>query len=210
MKKIIKYIITCVLLIIISILTYFVISNVVAKKNNTISSFFGFSVSYVPSESMEPTIEKGSTVLFKKDDYSNAKENDIIVYKNDELNIYVIHRIKYYENNKGFVMQGDNNKTVDTNKDGSILYVTQNNYVGKYLKTVSVFSINSTLSRTIIFILAILTTFFIMVTEIFSIIRNVKDNKKENNVKLDDKEKELLRKEILEELKKEMNNKDKK
>lgn len=210
MKKIIKYIITCVLLIIISILTYFVISNVVAKKNNTISSFFGFSVSYVPTESMEPTIEKGSTVLFKKDDYSNAKENDIIVYKNDELNIYVIHRIKYYENNKGFVMQGDNNKTVDTNKDGSILYVNQNNYVGKYLKTVSVFSINSTLSRTIIFILAILTTFFIMVTEIFSIIKNVKDNKKENNVKFDDKEKELLRKEILEELKKEMNNKDKK
>lgn len=210
MKKIIKYIITCVLLIIISILTYFVISNVVAKKNNTISSFFGFSVSYVPSESMEPTIEKGSTVLFKKDDFSNAKENDIIVYKNDELNIYVIHRIKYYENNKGFVMQGDNNKTVDTNKDGSILYVNQNNYVGKYLKTVSVFSINSTLSRTIIFILAILTTFFIMVTEIFSFIRNVKDNKKENNVKIDDKEKELLRKEILEELKKEMNNKDKK
>jgi large-conductance mechanosensitive channel len=107
-------------------------------------------------------------------------------------------------------MQGDNNKTVDTNKDGSILYVNQNNYVGKYLKTVSVFSINSTLSRTIIFILAILTTFFIMVTEIFSIIRNVKDDKKENNVKFDDKEKELLRKEILEELKKEMNNKDKK
>nr|MCR5787023.1 signal peptidase I [Acholeplasmatales bacterium] len=111
MKKTIKGIITVILLLIVSILTYFVVANVVATKNNTISSFFGYSISYVPTESMEPTISKGSTIMFKKGDIKDANAGDIIVYKNTEHNIYVIHRIYQEVEDNKFIMKGDNNLT---------------------------------------------------------------------------------------------------
>ncbi len=208
MKKTIKGIITVILLLIVSILTYFVVANVVATKNNTISSFFGYSISYVPTESMEPTISKGSTIMFKKCDIKDANAGDIIVYKNTEHNIYVIHRIYQEVEDNKFIMKGDNNLTYDTYSNGDTYYVTSDNYIGKYVKTVSAFSINSTLSRSVIFVLALLTTAFIFLSEGLTIFKTIKSNKNENRQELNDKEKEELKKELLEELKKEMADKD--
>jgi len=211
LKKGIKIGISSVLVVIIIILSYFIIANVVATKNNTISSFFGYSISYVPTESMEPNISKGSTIMFEQNTkYEDLNSGDIIVYRNEERNIYVIHRIKSGDITTGFIMQGDNNPTFDTNIDGTPLLVTSNNYIGKYVTTITAFSINSGFSRTIILIVCILIFVFIFLSEAISIVKLKKENDKEKNTKEELDEKEKLRQELLEELKEEMKNQDKK
>ena len=208
MKKIIRNIIAAFLGLIIVILGYFVIANIVATKNNTIASFFGYSITYVPTESMEPTIKTNSTIMFEKNTkYDDLKVGDIIVYHNDETNMYIIHRIKEQTNN-GFIMQGDNNPIPDYYKNsGSYYYVTKDNYIGKYITTVTAFSINSTFARTTIFIISVFIFITICATEIVSIAKNIKkDDKKEELISDIDKEK--LKQEVLEELKKELDNKE--
>ena len=142
MKKIIRNIIASFLGLIIVILGYFVIANIVATKNNTIASFFGYSITYVPTESMEPTIKTNSTIMFEKNTkYDDLKVGDIIVYHNDETNMYIIHRIKE-ETNSGFIMQGDNNpipdrkSVVTENVYGKVLFVIPKlGYIQTYLSS---------------------------------------------------------------------------
>ncbi len=178
-------------------LSYFVISSIIAKKNNTISSFFGYSIAYVPTDSMEPTIDAGSMIIFEDYDYSDVEVGDIIVYYNSELSKYIIHRV-YSQTDDGFIMLGDNNDgVVDTYNDGDIFYVTSENFVGLYLTTVMSFSINSYLSRTLIFSISILISLMIIFSEVFSVVKSKKKNK-ENSVNYDE-----LRKEVIAEIKQE-------
>jgi signal peptidase I len=211
LKKVIKYVISAILIVIIAILAYFVTSSIIAQSNNTISQFFGYSIANVPTESMEPTIEKGSTIIFEqKTSYSDLKADDIVVYHSSEKDMYIIHRIISGDTESGFVVQGDNNPTYDTNSDGSTYYLTQSDYIGKYIKTVTVFSINSTLSKGLIFTCCIVVFIIIIASELLNIAR-LKDSKKDKTIKDNESselsiDKEALRKELLEELKKEMNN----
>lgn len=206
MKKHIKRFISALLVLIIVILGYFVIANVVATKDNTIASFFGYSISYVPTNSMEPTIKTASTIMFEQNtSYDELKTGDIIVYHNDETNMYIIHRIKNVDSN-GFIMQGDNNPGPDYYlQSTNYYYVTEDNYVGKYVCTVSAFSLSSVFSRTLVFILAIIIFILIFVTEAINIIKtiNTKDKPKDDEI-----DKEALKKEVLEELKRELENKE--
>ncbi len=200
-KKIIKYSISAILLVIIILLSYFVTSSVVARSQNTISSFFGYSIAYVPTNSMYPTIEEGSTIIFSQsEDYENLNVGDIVIYKNTEKDMFIVHRIKSGNTTDGFVMQGDNNSSVDTNSDGTTLLVTADNYVGKYIKTVTVFSINSGLSRTLIFLVSILVFVFIIASEAINI-KNIRAKSKEEEKEIDQ---EALKRELLEEIKNEM------
>lgn len=204
-KTIVKRILSVFFGIIVVILGYFIIANIVAAKNNTISSFFGYSISYVPTNSMEPTISHGSSVMFEKNTkYEDIHQNDIIVYKNEELNIYVIHKV-YEKTSLGLVMKGDNNPIIDYKQDGTILYVTSENYVGKYVTTISAFSIETPFARTLILIISLLAFGFIISSEAFAIYKAKKEEKEE--LSQDDKDK--LKKELLEELKNEMKNEDK-
>lgn len=202
MKRIIKYIISALLSIVILILLYFIIANVVATKNNSIAKFFGYSISYVPTNSMEPTINANSTIIFDQDyKYDDLNKGDIIVYFNDEENIYVIHRI-VDKTELGFVTKGDNNSICDYSKEtNDYYYITSANYVGKYTKTITAFSLNSSLSRFLVIVLIVTSFGFIVVSEIFSIKKTVRQSEKD-----DDKEK--LKQELIEEIKQELNNKD--
>ena len=197
MKKIIKGIISAILSLVIIILVYFIVANIVATKNNSIASFFGYSISYVPTASMEPTIESNSTIIFDQDyNYDKLSVGDIIVYYNDENNIYVIHRI-VKNTESGFVTKGDNNSIEDFKNDSSdYYYITKSNYVGKYKTTINVFRLDSTFSRIMVLILIVSSFGFIVISEVFSI----KSIKKNSN----DEDKEELRKELLEEIKKEI------
>ncbi len=202
MKRIIKYIISALLSIVILILLYFIIANVVATKNNSIAKFFGYSISYVPTNSMEPTINANSTIIFDQDyKYDDLNKGDIIVYFNDEENIYVIHRI-VDKTELGFVTKGDNNSICDYSKEtNDYYYITSANYVGKYTKTITAFSLNSSLSRFLVIVLIVTSFGFIVVSEVFSIKKTVRQSEKD-----DDKEK--LKQELIEEIKQELNNKD--
>ncbi len=200
-KKIIKYSISCLLIVIIILLSYFVTSSVIARSQNTISSFFGYSIAYVPTNSMYPTIEEGSTIIFSQsEDYNSLNVGDIVIYKNTEEDIFVVHRIKSGNTTDGFVMQGDNNSSEDTNKDGTTLLLTTENYVGKYIKTVTVFSINSSVSRTLIFMCSIFIFVFIIASEAVNI-KHIRKEKHEEDKVIDEDE---LKKELLEEIKKEL------
>lgn len=201
MKKICKGIISAILSVIIIILAYFIVANIIATKNNSIASFFGYSISYVPTPSMEPTIESNSTIIFDQDySYDNLNVGDIIVYKNTDENIYVIHRI-ISKTDYGFVTQGDNNSIPDYKKDSSeYYYITEFNYIGKYKTTVTIFSLNSPLSKVLVFILIFSSFGFIVVSEIFGLKNITKKENKEN----EEISKEELKKELLEEIKKEI------
>lgn len=204
MKKICKGIISAILSVIIIILAYFIVANIIATKNNSIASFFGYSISYVPTPSMEPTIESNSTIIFDQDySYDNLNVGDIIVYKNTDENIYVIHRI-ISKTDYGFVTQGDNNSIPDYKKDSSeYYYITESNYIGKYKTTVTIFSLNSPLSKVLVFILIFSSFGFIVVSEIFGLKNITKKENKEN----EEISKEELKKELLEEIKKEIEEK---
>ena len=54
--------------------------------------FFGYSVSYVPTESMEPTINAGDYVLFKATTFEEVNVDDIIIYRSN-TGRFIIHRI---------------------------------------------------------------------------------------------------------------------
>lgn len=204
MKKICKGIISAILSVIIIILAYFIVANIIATKNNSIASFFGYSISYVPTPSMEPTIESNSTIIFDQDySYDDLNVGDIIVYRNTDENIYVIHRI-ISKTEYGFVTQGDNNSIPDYKKDSSeYYYITESNYVGKYKTTVTIFSLNSPLSKVLVFILIFSSFGFIVVSEIFGLKNIAKKDSKEN----EEISKEELKKELLEEIKKEIEEK---
>jgi len=204
MKKICKGIISAILSVIIIILAYFIVANIIATKNNSIASFFGYSISYVPTPSMEPTIESNSTIIFDQDySYDDLNVGDIIVYRNIDENIYVIHRI-ISKTEYGFVTQGDNNSIPDYKKDSSeYYYITESNYVGKYKTTVTIFSLNSPLSKVLVFILIFSSFGFIVVSEIFGLKNIAKKDSKEN----EEISKEELKKELLEEIKKEIEEK---
>lgn len=205
-KQIIKRVITAILILIVFVLGYFVVANVVATTNNSIASFFGYSISYVPTESMEPYISSGSTIMFEqKTSYSELETGDVIVYYNDETNMYVIHRIKS-KTEYGFVMQGDNNSVPDYYQGTTdYYYVTEDNYVGKYVCTVSAFSLSSSFARNVVFILAIFVFLFIVVSEVFTITKALDSKKKKNN--FNEIDKETLKEEVLKELKEELNKK---
>ncbi len=207
LKKIIKYSITAILSLIIILLVYFVSSSIVAQANNTISNFFGYSIAYVPTNSMSPTIEGGSTILFEqKTDYNSLKTGDIVIYHSDEKNMYIVHRIVSGNTEDGFVMQGDNNSVCDTNSDGTLFLLTSSTYIGKYIKTVTVFSINSGISKTLIFISCMIILVLIIASEMLSIMRH--KDKEENKTKEIDEE-EVKRK-LIEEIKNELKDSNKK
>lgn len=80
------------------------------KKN-----FLGFSLDYVMSESMEPTIMTGDFVITKKVDFEDVEVGDIIVYRHTYENgkyAAIIHRVIEKTDNY-LVTKGDNNKVKD-------------------------------------------------------------------------------------------------
>jgi len=87
--------------------------------------------SAIVSNSMKPNISRGDIVLIQKVDPNTLKEQDVILYSLD--NIQVFHRIvkiKYVQGVKQFTMKGDNNKYEDP-KPVSIEQI-----VGKHIATI--------------------------------------------------------------------------
>lgn len=83
----------------------------------------------VVSESMSPTIKKGTIAIIDKEDISNIEIDDIICYISAKNKSNIIHRVvdKQLDENNQIVLtvQGDNNRLPDNE------VVTQHNYVGK-------------------------------------------------------------------------------
>ena len=138
--KIIKRSVTVLLVGILVLLIGVLITNTFALSKNQLSSFFGYTISYVPTESMEPAIRAGETVLIKKGGFEKTQVGDIIVYKNNEENKYIIHRVTRILEDGTLRVKGDNDYT--NPKEDNVI-ITKDNYYGKYVSTVNFLNLKS-------------------------------------------------------------------
>jgi len=217
-KNIILYVLSMLALV---FCIYIVSSVIVANAQRRPPRIFGLSISYVPTESMEPVINSGDYVLFRQASYNEIKVNDIIVYYNEPQNKYIIHRVvaKYVdgvveskidgydsminlvetEEKNYLVTKGDNNGNV-TDK----IAVTNKLVYGKYLTVIGFMSIFSKgINQSFIYFILIAIFIVMIVMQTISIIikKKADEAKKENENKELEKQKMLeeLRQEILEE-----------
>lgn len=187
-KQIIGYIVSmlCILLCL-----YITIEVIVANTENRPPRVFGLSTSYVPTESMEPTISKNSYIMFSYATFDSVDEGDIIVYHNDEDNIFVVHRVVDKNNETGVIItKGDNNPIEDPleiTKEKNMVY-------GKYLTTLGFMAIFSGgINQNLIFFILIIIFVIMLGMQIFSMFIKGKTEKLK-----EDKEakKALLREEL--------------
>ena len=77
-KKITSIVVSCLTGLIVLMVIYMLACNVIAMQRERPVQIFGYSYSYVPTESMEPTIKKGDSVIFKDISYISCEVGDII------------------------------------------------------------------------------------------------------------------------------------
>lgn len=187
-KQVIGYIVSmlCILLCL-----YITIEVIVANTNQRPPRIFGLSVSYVPTESMEPTIKSDSYIMFSYATFDSVGEGDVVVYHNDEEGIFVVHRIISKDETSGIIItKGDNNLVEDNvqiTKEKNMIY-------GKFLTTVGFMSIFSGgINQNIIFVILIFIFLIMLGMQIFSMfIKGKTESLKEEK----EKKKELLREEM--------------
>lgn len=201
--KIIKRSVTVLLVGILVLLIGVLITNTVALSKNQLSSFFGYTISYVPTESMEPAIRAGETVLIKKGGFEKIQVGDIIIYKNNEENKYIIHRVTRILEDGTLRVKGDNEYT---NPSEDNVIITKDNYYGKYVSTVNFLNLKSLVkNKSFILPICILIYLIAVVSEGISIAKRIKAKNEEklkalNNTKsMDD-----IKAELLEEIKAEL------
>ena len=75
---------------------------------------FGFSPYYVLTESMEPTIPRGSMVYAKPVAFEDIKTGDVLVFQNKTYNKNFVHRVvRISENQQWIFTKGDANNIED-------------------------------------------------------------------------------------------------
>ena len=78
-----------------------------------ISGIFRYQMISIGSNSMNPVIQRGDTIIFDKE-YKKVKKGDILVFSND--GVIVVHRVIEIKNNGGKIYyrtKGDNNRVAD-------------------------------------------------------------------------------------------------
>lgn len=188
--RIVSYIISILCLVLCIFITVEVI---IANHEERPPKVFGLSVSYVPTESMEPTINAGEYVMYSQTSFDDVEVGNIIVYKSS-TGMYIIHRV--IEKCDGYLItKGDNNTVQDKE------YVTPDMVYGKYVMTIKLLSIFSGgISKNLIYFILIFIFVAMIGMQIISIVVKSKTEKIKKNT--EDERKlmiELLKKEILEE-----------
>lgn len=81
------------------------------KTSDKATSFFGYKLFIITSESMEPTFDVDDIIFVKEtNDYENG---DIITFKTGNTDIPTTHRIVEVYDENTFLTQGDNNSFTD-------------------------------------------------------------------------------------------------
>lgn len=183
---------------------YITIEVIVANSNNRPPKIFNVSVSYVPTESMEPTIGACTYVVFtginpdnvktgSGDVYANHenRNGDIIVFYNQKEDKYIIHRVVGIEedsNGRYFITWGDNNLVMDE------LKVRDSMVYGKYVTTLGFMSIFSGGVNTNVIFFILVGIFVIMIA--MQVVQMLLKSKTESVKKKTQLDKEALREEL--------------
>ncbi|MCR5647090.1 MAG: signal peptidase I [Acholeplasmatales bacterium] len=207
-SSIIGYIVSILCLL---LCLYITIEVIVANSNNRPPRIFNLSVSYVPTDSMEPTINAGGYVLFAGTNVDNIKagsgsvgENhtnkngDIIVFYNQSEDKYIIHRVVGIEEDsqgRYFITWGDHNPVMDE------LKVRDSMVYGKYVTTLGFMSIFSGGVNTNLIFFILVGIFVIMIAmQVVQMLLKSKTDSVKKKTQLDKEAlREELKKQILEE-----------
>ena len=215
-KKLIFSIIGYVISFLCLILCIYIVTEVlVANNNKRPPRIFNLSVSYIPTGSMEPTIHKGSYVLFTKTGYNSTKIDDIIVYYSSEESKYIIHRVigivkngELYGDSRYETYYDSVDKTIDhlickgdANALADKVNVTKDILYGRYLTELKFMQIFSGgINSNIIFIVILVIFFLVIGMQISQIILKQKaDKAKEDAEKAKEDMLSELRRQVLEE-----------
>lgn len=117
MKKILKFLnpLNIIFLLVLFVFVYTIGTVVANDMDWTKRNFFGYSLSFVMSESMEPTLMTGDFVLTKDITFDEVEVGDIVVYRHDyEDGNYksIVHRV-VEKNEDHLIFKGDNNEAED-------------------------------------------------------------------------------------------------
>ena len=201
-KTLIGYIVSIICLL---LCLYITVEVIVASNQNRPPRIFNISVTYVPTESMEPTISSNSYIMFHGTSFDDVKvkdsnnEGDIIIYYSKKNDFYIVHRAigrGIDENgNKYLICKGDNNTVSDAeNVYPAMVY-------GKYMTTIGFMSIFSGGVNTSAFFVILIIIFIIMVAmQVTSMVISVKKEKlKESKKEEENRIREELKAQILKE-----------
>ena len=203
MKKIIRIILTVLIVLIFFLAIYILISGILSAKKGKSLSIFGYSYSVVVSPSMEPTIMTDEIVIYKAINFNDVKVGDIIVFYNSEEHKVITHRV-FEIGADGITTKGDNPaapvddfKVTEESLRGIVTKHSKMLGVGKLLKN----------SKSFAFIGLIIIFIGVIIYEAISIFKTKQKAHEEESKKELEIDKEALRKELLEEIEKENNNK---
>ena len=153
-----------------------------AKKENKIPVFFGYSFSIVMTPSMEPDITVGELLIVKTFDMEDVKEGDVVVFTGLSGSVAgerIVHKVVEKgtdEEGLYLITQGVNNPVPDADK------VRQSNFVGisaghsVFWGKVVTFIFRT---KSILFMLLLVILTVIMVKQIKGIAAAVKEDKDE-------------------------------
>ncbi|MBR6517302.1 MAG: signal peptidase I [Bacilli bacterium] len=205
LKNIYQTFIICLTFVLFALTIYILIAGVNAAKNNEMMSIFGYTYSVVPTDSMEPEINVGDSVIGKKESYDNLDIGDDVIYHYvyEDIDIYVVHRIIRYDEGYGFKTQG-----INTNQEDPI-YVTKDNYVSTVVWSGSLANIGEIVlkNRGTLFLVLIAILLLIAGNGVFDIIKILDERKQlhqqEEKEQLEQNYEDELRRQVEAEIKKE-------
>jgi signal peptidase len=211
LKNIYQTFIICLTFVLFALTIYILIAGVNAAKNNEMMNIFGYTYSVVPTDSMEPEINVGDSVIGKKESYDNLDIGDDVIYHYvyEDLDIYVVHRIIRYDEGLGYKTQGINTSQEDP------IYVTKDNYISTRVWNGNLANIGEIVlnNRGTLFLVLIGILLLIAANGVFDIFKILDEKKK---LSLEDEKEKLktdyekeLRRQVEEELKNEQNGLDK-
>lgn len=206
-KKIYQSIVTVITICLFIITMYVLIAGAISIKNGRMMNLFGFTYSIVPTNSMEPEINVGDSVIGKKEKFENLEIGDDVIYHYvyEDLDIYVVHRIIRYDEGLGYKTQGINTSQEDP------IYVTKDNYISTRIWNGNLANIGEIVlnNRGTLFLVLIGILLLIAANGVFDILKILDEKKK---LSLEDEKEKLktdyekeLRRQVEEELKNEQN-----
>ncbi|MDY0276556.1 MAG: signal peptidase I [Acholeplasma sp.] len=201
LSKILNYVLNGLTGLLFVLALYIMVFGTIARKNNKLLYIFNYSYSFVETPSMDgiyvDSFPAKSFIITKKTPYEDLNVWDIVVFKDSQDKILIVHRIVSGNVEDGFVTKGDANQGNDTG------ILTKERYQGLVLTNFQLSIFNSSMisyqGQVLLLLMLVL-----MVMVIYQVIKIYKMNKKEKMNEIIDEKKvdeDQLRKEILEEIK---------
>ena len=200
LKKVDK-IISTVMLVFVAIMASLSIFFTYSRAKNGIVTVFGYSVCYVVTGSMEPTLLVGDVILIKSPaSQEEIHENDIVTYKSTSgvfAGSYITHRVQEIQIHNGvyqYIMKGDANSANDTE------YVDFDKVTGVYVGKIGFVQfvmsmLSSPIAFIVIVILPLLIIFVMQIVNVAVALKN-KDISSKQDIDLSQIDEEQLKKYI--------------